>query len=234
MGRATGCSKGHGGSMHMFDPDKGFMGGNGIVGGGIPLAMGAAFAAKYKGTNSVSIAFFGEGASNQGTFHETLNLASLKILPLIAICESNGYAATTSVKASTADEDMTKRAAGYNISAMTVNGNDVEEVAQAIRIALTHVRAGKGPFLLDCKTNRVEAHCGIIADNRPADELAYWRIPEKDPINRLRLVHPDLLNSSQVEMLEQEVKMVLDRAVEYARNSPYPRVEKFTEEFICQ
>jgi pyruvate dehydrogenase E1 component alpha subunit len=230
MGRATGCSKGHGGSMHMFDPLKGFMGCNGIVGGGIPLALGAAFAAKYKGTNFVSVSFFGEGASNQGTFHESLNLAALKKLPLIAVCENNRYAATTPVKASTADEDMAKRAAGYNIQALTVDGNDVEDVSQAIRMALSHVRAGKGPFLLDCKTYRVEPHCGIISDSRPDEELAIWRTPEKDPLNRLQAQHPDLLTDKQVARLDQEVNMELDQAVDFARNSPFPSVEKFLEQ----
>ncbi|MCK4983142.1 MAG: thiamine pyrophosphate-dependent dehydrogenase E1 component subunit alpha, partial [Victivallaceae bacterium] len=144
FGKETGCSHGYGGSMHMFNPLKGFMGGNGIVGGGIPLALGAAFSAQYRGTNEVSVVFFGEGASNQGTFHESLNLAALKKLPLIAVCENNRYAATTPVALSTSDEDITKRADAYGIKSLSVNGNDLTEVIAAAKKAVKHVRSGNG------------------------------------------------------------------------------------------
>lgn len=126
LGRATGCSRGHGGSMHMFNRGKGFLGSNGIVGGGIPLAMGAAFAKKFHGETSIGAAFFGDGAANQGVLHETLNMCSVLRLPYLAVCENNGVGATTLTEHVTADADRGKLAAAYNIPAKTVDGNDVE------------------------------------------------------------------------------------------------------------
>jgi TPP-dependent pyruvate/acetoin dehydrogenase alpha subunit len=231
MGRRTGCSRGCGGSMHMFNPAKGFMGGNGIVGGGIPLALGAAFAAKYNKNESVSVAFFGDGASNQGTFHESLNLAALKRLPFIAVCENNRYAATTPVALSTIDEDMTKRAASYGIPALTFDGNDVEKVVEAISTAIHFVRSGKGPFLLDCKTYRIEPHCGIIADIRPEKERAEWQTSEKDPLNSIISGHPEILNSDKIIALENEILSEIENAVKFSRQSLYPAVSEFIEEF---
>jgi acetoin:2,6-dichlorophenolindophenol oxidoreductase subunit alpha len=233
-GKETGCSRGYGGSMHMFNLRKGFMGGNGIVGGGIPLALGAAFTAQYKKTDQVSVAFFGEGASNQGTFHESLNLAALKRLPLIAVCENNRYAATTPVALSTSDEDMTKRASAYGIKSLRIDGNDLTEVIAAAKTAVKYVRSGKGPFLLDCKTYRVEPHCGIIADKRPEDELAQWQKPENDPLNCYQSQYPEELNPAAISDLEKEVKKEIDVAVEFARQSSFPKVENFIKEFAVQ
>ena len=234
LSKETGCSRGYGGSMHMFNLQKGFMGGNGIVGGGIPLALGAAFAAQYKKTDVVSVAFFGEGASNQGTFHESLNLAALKKLPLIAVCENNRYAATTPVALSTSDEDMTKRANAYGIKSLSINGNNLTEVVAAIKEAVNYVRSGKGPFLMDCKTYRVEPHCGIIADKRPEEERSHWQCPENDPLNRYQAQHPAELNSVVMACLEDEVKEEIENAVEFARESSSPRVEEFVEEFAVR
>lgn len=231
MGRRTGCSHGLGGSMHMFNPAKGFMGGNGIVGGGIPLALGAAFAAKYKKTDSVSVSFFGDGASNQGTFHESLNLAALKRLPFIAICENNRYAATTPVTHATTDEDMTKRAASYGIPALSVDGNDVEKVIEAIITALKYVRSGKGPFLLDCKTYRIEPHCGIIADIRPEQERAEWHTPEKDPLNCMISRHPEIFNTGIITALGNEINTDIENAVMFSRQSLFPAINDFIEDF---
>jgi len=231
MGRRSGCSHGYGGSMHMFNPVKGFMGGNGIVGGGIPLALGAAFAAKYKKTDSISVSFFGDGASNQGTFHECLNLAALKRLPFIAVCENNRYAATTPVTHATIDEDMTKRAAAYGIPALNVDGNDVEKVIEAIITAIKYVRSGKGPFLLDCKTYRIEPHCGIIADIRPEKERAEWQAPEKDPLNCIISRYPEIFNNGKITVLENEINTDIENAVMFARQSLFPDIKEFTEEF---
>jgi len=234
FGKETGCSRGYGGSMHMFNPLKGFMGGNGIVGGGIPLALGAAFTAQYKKTDQVSVAFFGEGASNQGTFHESLNLAALKKLPLIAVCENNRYAATTPVALSTSDEDMTKRANAYGIKSLSVDGNDLTEVIAAAKKAVKYVRSGNGPFLLDCKTYRVEPHCGIIADKRPEDELAQWQKPERDPLKCYQSQYQEELNPAAITDLEKEVKEEIEIAVEFARKSFFPKVENFIKEFAVQ
>ena len=234
MGRSTGCSRGHGGSMHMFNPAKGFMGGNGIVGGGIPLALGAAFASKYKNTDSVSVAFFGDGAANQGTFHESLNLAALKSLPFIAVCENNRYAATTPVALSTTDEDMTKRASSYGIPALSVDGNDIEKIIEAIKAAIDHARSGKGPYLLDCKTYRVEPHCGIIADIRPDKERAEWQSPEKDPLNCIISRHPEIFNNTTLGRLENEINTDIENAIMFSRQSAFPNIKDFIEEFKIQ
>jgi pyruvate dehydrogenase E1 component alpha subunit len=231
MGRRTGCSHGFGGSMHMFNPAKGFMGGNGIVGGGIPLALGAAFAAKYKKTDSISVSFFGDGASNQGTFHESLNLAAIKRLPFIAVCENNHYAATTPVTYATIDEDMTKRAAAYGIPALIVDGNDVEKVIEAVNTAIKHTRSGKGPFLLDCKTYRIEPHCGIIADIRPDKEREEWQSPEKDPLNTIISRYPEIFNNGKKARLESEIKTEIENAVMFARQSLFPDIQYFKNEF---
>ena len=145
MGRDTGLSRGHGGSMHLFDPENGLMGGNGIVGGGIPLALGAAFSAQYRGTDQVSVAFFSDGASNQGTFAESLNLAALFELPVLFVCENNRYAATTPVAASTARIDIAGRANAYGVAGQRVDGNDCLAVAEATRAAVAEMRAGQGP-----------------------------------------------------------------------------------------
>ena len=233
-GKETGCSRGYGGSMHMFNPEKGFMGGNGIVGGGIPLALGAAFAAQYKGTGQVSVTFFGEGASNQGTLHESLNLAALKKLPLVAVCENNRYAATTPVALSTANEDMTKRADAYGIKSLNINGNNLTEVIAAAKKAVKYVRSGNGPFLLDCKTYRVEPHCGIIADKRPEDELVQWQKPQNDPLNCYQSQYPDELNPTTIDALEKEIKKEIEAAVESARTSAFPQVENFIKEFAVK
>jgi pyruvate dehydrogenase E1 component alpha subunit len=215
----------------MFNPSKGFMGGNGIVGGGIPLALGAAFAARYKNTDSASVVFFGDGASNQGTFHESLNLAALKRLPLIAVCENNRYAATTPVAFSTTDEDMTKRAASYGIPALSVDGNDVECIIEAITSALIHVRSGEGPFLLDCKTYRIEPHCGIIADIRPEKEREEWQTSDRDPLNIIISRYPGIFGNGILHSLEKEINDEIENAVTFSRQSDYPVINVFAEEF---
>jgi pyruvate dehydrogenase E1 component alpha subunit len=215
----------------MFNPAKGFMGGNGIVGGGIPLALGAAFASKYKDTDSVSVAFFGDGAANQGTFHESLNLAALKKLPFIAVCENNRYAATTPVALSTTDEDMTKRAVSYGIPSLSVDGNDIEKIIEAIKTAIAHARSGKGPYLLDCKTYRVEPHCGIIADIRPDKERAEWQSPEKDPLNCIISRHPEIFNDNMISRLENEIHTDIENAIMFSRQSAFPNIKDFIEEF---
>lgn len=230
MGRKTGCSGGYGGSMHMFDLERGFLGGNGIVGGGIPIGLGAAFSAKYRKTDAVAVSFFGDGASNQGIFHETMNLAALWKLPYIAVCENNRYAATTPVENSTSIENIADRAAGYGIPGIIVDGNDCEAVYHAACKAVARARRGGGPTLLECKTYRVEPHCGIIADQRPKGEREKWK-SEKDPLEiinkKIRAFTGETANETQ-----KEVEIEIDDAVEFARQSEFPEFEEMIEEFI--
>lgn len=222
MGRDTGLSRGHGGSMHLFDPGRGLMGGNGIVGGGIPLSLGGAFSAQYRGTDQVSVTFFSDGASNQGTFGESLNLAVLFNLPVLFVCENNQYAATTPVKQSTARQDLVGRAASYGLPAERVDGNDVLAVYAAAGAAVAGIRGGGGPRFLECVTYRIEPHCGIIPDEREPGERESWM--EKDPIAMLRerLGREDGVGEERLAALEAGVAQAIGRAVDYAAASPWP------------
>ena len=224
MGRETGLSRGRGGSMHQFEASRGFLGGNGIVGGGIAIALGAAFSARYRGTSQVAVGFFSEGASNQGVLHECLNMAALWTLPVVYVCENNCYAATTPVEKSTCTEDIAPRAQGYGIPWAIADGNDVLAVHAQMTEAVARARAGQGPTFVECKTYRVEPHCGIIADQRDRNETALWRSMEKDPILRFetRLLKNRTLTRKTLKSIEKDVCRELDEAVEFARNSPFP------------
>jgi pyruvate dehydrogenase E1 component alpha subunit len=207
----------------------GFLGGNGIVGGGITIALGAAFSAKYRKTKEVAVTFFGEGAANQGTFHETLNLASLWKLPLIAVCENNCYAATTPVEKSSAVIDIASRANGYGIPGIIVDGNDCLAVYSAAAEAVGRARQGKGPTLLECKTYRIEPHCGIIADLRPKGEREKWQ-NNSDPIQKLI----DIIPEKEKAALEKIDLLIADEiidAIKFAEESPGPEIKKMIEEF---
>ena len=222
MGRDTGLSRGHGGSMHLFEPEKGLLGGNGIVGGGIPLSLGGAFSAQYQGSDRISVGFFSDGAVNQGTFAECLNLAALWKLPVLLVCENNQYAATTPVERSTAVRDVAGRARAYGVQAEKLDGNDVRAVYEAAATAVAALRRGEGPRLLECETYRVEPHCGIIPDERAPGERELW--DPRDPVGRFAetLLAEKVLSSAELERLEQAVRERLDRAVEFAARSPWP------------
>ncbi len=228
MGKATGCSHGCGGSMHMFDPAIGFMGGNGIVGGGIPLALGAAFSAQYRGTDSVALTYFGDGGMYQGVLHESLNLAAKWSLPYIAVCENNRYAATTPVAKSAASRDFSAYAAPHGIPGVRVDGNDCRAVHEAAREAVQRARGGRGPTLLDCETYRIEPHCGIIPDDRPPDEREQWGRIENDPIERF--CRQSGFSDDYLAGVRAQVGRELDAAVEFARQSPLPDVGAFFRE----
>jgi len=227
MGREGGHSRGRGGSMHMFDIKKGFLGGNGIVGGGIGIALGAAFSAKYRETDQVALCFFSEGGSNQGVLHECLNMTALWKLPVIYLCENNRYAATTPVAKSTCTEDIAPRAAGYGLPWSIADGNDVEDVYAKVCDAVARARSGDGSTFIECKTYRIEPHCGIIPDGRDKREIDEWRSVSSDPIKRFtaRLAGEGVLTQEEIDALRSEVESELDEAIEFARNSPWPAVE---------
>lgn len=227
MGRETGLSGGHGGSMHQFDKKKGFLGGNGIVAGGIPLALGAAFSAKYRGTDQVTVCFFSEGAANQGVLYECLNMTALWKLPVIYLCENNRYAATTLVEKSTCTEDIAPRAEAYGLPWAIADGNDVLDVYQTLSKAVSRARKGEGTTFIECKTYRVEPHCGIISDNRDKKEVELWRSEEKDPIRRFetKLLKEKTFTQDDIDSIQAEVEHELEEAIEFARNSPFPAVE---------
>lgn len=226
MGRDNGMSRGHGGSMHLFDLEQGLMGGNGIVGGGIPLSLGGAFSAQYRHTDQVSVTFFSDGAANQGCFAESLNLAALFRLPVLFVCENNQYAATTPVRQSTALLDIAGRGRSYGVEGRRVDGNDVLAVFQAADEAVRAIRGGGGPRLLECVTYRVEPHCGIIPDEREPGERESWQ--EKDPIAVLRRVleGEQGLGAQELAQIEAGVKADLEAAVEFALAGPWPKANE--------
>jgi pyruvate dehydrogenase E1 component alpha subunit len=227
MGRETGLSHGRGGSMHQFDIAKGFLGGNGIVAGGIGIATGAAFSARYRGTDQVTICFFSEGGSNQGVLYECLNMASLWKLPVIYLCENNRWAATTPVEKSTATEDIAPRAEVFGIDWAICDGNDVLDVHRTVTEAVSRARDGGGATLVEAKTYRVEPHCGIIPDQRPKEEIEGWQREGSDPILRFeeQLLEEGSVTREEIEGIRSEVEGDLAYAIEFARSSPFPEPE---------
>ncbi len=220
MGRATGCSRGCGGSMHLFDPGITFLGGNGIVGGGIPIALGPAFAAKYRGTQQVSVGFFSDGAANQGTFHEALNLAAIWKLPVIFVCENNLYANVTPYGLAFATADIAPRAAGYGIPGVVVDGQDVLAVYETAGEAAGRARAGDGPTLIEAKTYRYEGHCGVSSGHQNPEECAEWQ--KRDPIALLqrKLLADGAIAEDEVQSMREAVSAEIDEAEEFAKSSP--------------
>lgn len=228
FGRSTGVCKGKGGSMHVADVSVGMLGASGIVGGGIPLAAGAALSTKYRGTDQVAVGFFGDGASNQGVFHESLNLASIWDLPVIYVCENNQYAESTPVTAVMRVKNVADRAVAYGVPGKVVDGMDVVAVYEAAKEAVERARQGKGPTLLECKTYRFEGHeMGDPHDlYRSKEEVEEWK--KKDPIRRLRetLVDGGDLTEKDAERIEEEVKKQIEDAIKFADESPYPDPEE--------
>ena len=222
MGRVDGYSRGCGGSMHIFDMDDGILGGNGIVGGGIPLALGPAFAAKYRGGQQVSVGFFGDGAAQQGTFHESINIAALWKLPVIFVCENNMYANTTPQALSFPTEDIAPRGPVYGIPGVIVDGQDVVAVHEAAAVAVARARAGEGPTLLEAKTYRFQGHCGSVSEHQNPDECAEWC--QRDPIAifERRLTADGLLAPADQQALLAEIAAEMDAAEEFAKSSPLP------------
>ncbi len=233
FGKATGCSHGKGGSMHLFDAGLGFLGGHGIVGSHIPIAAGAAFAIKYKGGDQVSVCFFGEAAANIGAFHETLNMASLWELPAIFICENNGYGMGTAVARASAVRNLAVRGSAYDMPAEEVDGQDVLAVREAMDRAVTRARKESQPTLLEVRTYRYVGHSMSDAAHgtyRTKDEVEEYR--RRDPIKVLaeRMRAGGALDDAGWQALDAEVKAEVDDAYEFAERSPDPDpAELFTD-----
>ena len=227
MGRQTGYCQGLGGSMHIADMELNIMGANGIVGAAMPLATGAGLAAKLQGTDQVAVAFFGDGASNQGVFHESLNLAAVWKLPVIFVCENNQYALSTSYRNTTAVSQVSNRAASYEIPGITVDGNDGVEVYLVLREAVDRARAGDGPTLIEAMTYRHGQHSLRVnlRDPRPEDELKSWM--DRDPIARMekRLTSEGGFSDEQFDETTQAVDAEIETAVTFGRESPEPAVQ---------
>lgn len=231
FGKATGYCKGKGGSMHIADATRGILGANGIVGAGQNIAVGAGLSAKYKGTSQVCACFFGDGSTNQGTFHESLNLASIWKLPVVFICENNLYGISMSQSRHQAIQDVSDRAVAYNIPGVTVDGNDVFAVYEAAKEAVKRARAMQGPTLIECKTYRHRGHFeGDPAIYKPEEEQKDWLA--KDPIRRLEsfIVENKIQTGDEIDEINEEIKKEILDAVEFAESSPEPEIDSVVED----
>ena len=222
FGKKTGYCKGKGGSMHIADLDLGILGANGIVGGGIPIAVGAGYSAKLRETKQVCIAFFGDGAGNEGNFHESLNMASAWDLPVIFICENNKFGVSTRISRITNIDDLSERAKGYGIPGIRADGMDVLEMERITGEAVKSARIGKGPSLIVAETFRFHGHFeGESVTYWDEKELKGWL--EKDPIKKLeKILIEEGIKKDELEAIDSEIKKTLDDAVEFARQSDFP------------
>ncbi|MEE0698502.1 MAG: thiamine pyrophosphate-dependent dehydrogenase E1 component subunit alpha [Oscillospiraceae bacterium] len=223
--KETGYCKGKGGSMHISDRDKGILGANGIVGAGIPIATGAAFASKYKGDGRVAVSFFGDGAANRGTFHEALNMAAAFKLPAVFVCENNLFAISVCARYHMAISDISDRAAAYGMPGYSIDGNDVELVYETTKAAVERARRGEGPTLIECKTWRHRGHYeGDPDDYRTAEEKAEWM--QKDPIERLakRLIEEGICTQAELDAIASDADKLLAAAIDEAEAAPVPSV----------
>lgn len=228
-GKVTGCSRGRGGSMHLFDASRRFYGGNAIVGGGLPLAVGLALADRMRSRRRATVCFFGDGAFAEGEFHESLNLAALWHLPVLFACENNLYAMGTALAKSHAQTDLALRASSYGVASWTVDGMDVLAVEEATARALERIRNGGGPVFLELRTYRFRAHSMFDPDRyRDKAEVAAWR--ERDPLDLLarRMQEDGELTEADREVLVAEATAEVDAAVRFAEESPLEDVDGLT------
>jgi acetoin:2,6-dichlorophenolindophenol oxidoreductase subunit alpha len=224
LGKKDGYCKGKAGSMHIVDLEKGILGANGIVGGGIPIATGAAYMSKYKDTKQVTLCFMGDSATNEGSFHESLNMASAWDLPVVYVIENNLYGISVALERVTKVKDLSVRAAAYGITGVTIDGNDVLAVYEAVKTAVAVARRGEGPTIVECKTYRWKGHhVGDPATQyRTREEEAYWR--DRCPLQCFReeLIKNRGLAPKEIDALEKGIHEEIQAAIEFAKNSPYP------------
>lgn len=231
FGKDKGYCKGRGGSMHIANPELGILGANGIVGGGIPIAVGAGFSCKKLGNSRISVSFFGDGAVNNGVFHESLNMASIFKLPVIFVCENNLYANSTNVNSSTSGESIASKGKAYNVPSYIVDGSDVIEVYNAASQAVSNARKGKGPSLIEAKTYRFYGHhSNDPAQYRDKKEEEFYK-NNKDPVINFknRLLKENVITDLQLKDIENEIKDKVSLAVKFAEESPEPDLDTFLE-----
>jgi acetoin:2,6-dichlorophenolindophenol oxidoreductase subunit alpha len=234
FGKISGYCKGKGGSMHIADIDAGILGANGIAGGGLPIAVGAAWSAKWRKTDQVTACFFGDDASNNGTFHESLNLASLHKLPVIFVCENNLYGISVCQAKHTSLTDIATRAVAYNMPGVILDGNDVLKVYHETIQAVKRARAGEGPTLIECKTYRWRGHHEGDPNQggryRTKDEIEIWK--RKCPIERLtkKLLKDKIATKKKLEAIDHEIKRAIESAVSFAQESEFPPIEAMYED----
>ena len=231
MGKALGCCGGRGGSMHLFEPSVGFYGTSGIVGPSILLATGAGYKAKLQGSECVGVAFFGDGGSNNGAFHEGINLASAWSLPVVYVCENNLYATEVPLRTITKSPSVAERAYGLGLPGVQVDGQDVLAVHKAAGEAIARARRGEGPTLIECLTYRYRAHAEGMRETgyRTAEEIEQWKM--RDPINSFkeRLLAMGTFDSQDFVAFEQSARQTAEQAADFARKSPLPDPETLTD-----
>jgi pyruvate dehydrogenase E1 component alpha subunit len=234
FGKKTGYCKGKGGSMHIADIDIGVLGANGIAGGGIPIAVGASLSSKMRKTDQVTVCFFGDGASNNGVFHEGLNFASIHHLPVVFVCENNLYGISVSQKQHQAIQDISIRAVAYNLPGISIDGNDVLVVYETSKKSIQRARAGEGPTLIECKTYRWRGHHEGDPNQgkryRTMDEVKEW--VEKCPIKKLeeKMLSEKILTKAKMNKIREEIKIEIEEAEEFANQSPFPDAKDIYED----
>ena len=232
FGRSTGTNKGKGGSMHIADMSKGMLGTNGVVGASIPLAVGAGLTSKLKDLKRVAVAFFGDGAANQGVLHESMNLASVWKLPVIFCCENNGYAQATPVEYALSTANVSDRAAGYDMPGITVDGMDVFAVYDAAGQAVERARNGEGPTLLECRTYRFYGH--TVFDNpltyRTKEEEDHWRARDPLKLFRENVLPLGDITSEELDQIDQEAADLMEESIKLADAGPLPETDKIYED----
>lgn len=230
--KETGYCRGKGGSMHIADVDKGNLGANGIVGGGIPIAVGAALTSKMKNLGFVVLCFFGDGASNEGSFHEAINLASIWQLPVVFFCENNQYGMSGPIKEMVNIEHIAERSASYGIPGKIIEGNDLFSVIETTKEAVDRARRGEGPTLIEAKTYRWKGHSKSDAKKyRTKDEEMEWRT-NKDPIKFCAevLIKEEIVEEKELKALQEKAKREIEQSVVYAEKSPEPSIETLEED----
>ena len=235
LGKVTGTNKGKGGTMHIADINKGMLGANGVVGSNIPVATGVALSAKIKNTSQVTVVFFGDGASSQGSLHESMNLASIWDLPIIFVCENNRYAESTPYEYAVAGKSVADRAAGYKMPGISVDGQSAMDMYEVSKTAIERARKGKGPTLIEAKTYRYKGHFG--ADNpltyRSEDEENYYK--DRDCIERLKnyLLLNEITNQEKLDLIYEKSLTAVDEATAFANESPFPSSEElFSDVYV--
>jgi TPP-dependent pyruvate/acetoin dehydrogenase alpha subunit len=227
LGKSTGFCKGKGGSMHLADFSIGILGESGILGSSIPTAVGAALGSQLQGNDRVAVPFFGDGASNEGAFHESVNLAAVWKLPVVFLCENNQYAVTSSFKKMVASDNISDRSVAYNIPGVLVDGQDVIAMYEAVSEAVARARAGQGPSLVEGRTYRYYDHSlglnRIVQDPyRQDEEVEEWKKRDPIDIHKERLLSQNIATQEELDEMESQVMAQIDEAVEFARQSPYP------------
>jgi TPP-dependent pyruvate/acetoin dehydrogenase alpha subunit len=238
LGKRTGICKGKGGSMHLADFSIGILGESGILGSAIPVAVGAALGSRLQGNDRVAVCFFGDGASNEGSFHESINLASIWKLPVIFLCENNQYAVTSSFKQMVAVENISDRAAAYAIPGVLVDGQDVIAMHEAVTQAVARARSGQGPSLVEGLTYRYYDHSlglgRIVKDSyRSDEEMEHWK--QRDPItlHKRLLIEQSIATQAEIDQMEREIEEQIEEAVTFARESPYPEPSELFEDMYA-